>query len=76
MLMNIIRSGVFAGLIAGIVTVILQLLFAVPIIAKSELFETGQIIFANNGIPFVKVSDIVAQMRSIPVTANTVVATI
>ncbi len=76
MLMNIIRSGVFAGLVAGIVTVILQLLFAVPIIAKSELFETGQIVFANNGVPFVKVSDIVAQMRSIPVIANTVVATI
>ncbi|MGB1361594.1 MAG: CbtA family protein, partial [Alphaproteobacteria bacterium] len=76
MLMRTLRAGVFAGVLAGVLTAFLQLLLAVPIIAKAELFETGTLVFSASGKPFVLLSDIVPEMRSIQSMTTTAITTI
>lgn len=52
MLRQILTSAVFAGVGAGVLGAVLQLIFVVPLIMEAELFEAGERIhFATDGSP-------------------------
>lgn len=38
---NLLSSAVFAGLIAGLISALLQLVFVIPLLLEGELYETG-----------------------------------